>query len=137
MKSKTYTSKIKTNTLNQFSLFKYKNKFIMKWSNTFQSNCQGSFSAPSEDSLFSGLYPVTIGCIDNISLETDIMQNVRALQKALQDNKWTCDIQHSKYERSFNRLTHISKKALTGYRVYLNNASQDSAHNFLSKEINY
>ena len=48
--------------------------------------CQNAISAPSRMSLFTGLYPRTIGAMDNAPLTTNVIKNVISLQAALQAN---------------------------------------------------
>ena len=48
--------------------------------------CQNAISAPSRMSLFTGLYPRTIGALDNSPLTTNIVKNAVSLQAALQAN---------------------------------------------------
>ncbi len=48
--------------------------------------CQNAISAPSRMSMFTGLYPRTIGAMDNAPLTTDIVKNAVSLQAALQAN---------------------------------------------------
>ena len=48
--------------------------------------CQNAISAPSRMSLFTGLYPRTIGAMDNSPLTTNVIKNVISLQAALQAN---------------------------------------------------
>ncbi len=48
--------------------------------------CQNAISAPSRMSLFTGLYPRTIGALDNAPLTTNVIKNAISLQAALQAN---------------------------------------------------
>ena len=48
--------------------------------------CQNAISAPSRMSLFTGLYPRTIGALDNAPLTTKVIKNAVSLQAALQAN---------------------------------------------------
>ncbi|NDP20506.1 MAG: sulfatase-like hydrolase/transferase [Paludibacter sp.] len=48
--------------------------------------CQNAISAPSRMSMFTGLYPRTIGAMDNAPLTTNIVKNAVSLQAALQAN---------------------------------------------------
>lgn len=48
--------------------------------------CQNAISAPSRMSLFTGLYPRTIGAMDNAPLKTNVIKNAISLQAALQAN---------------------------------------------------
>ncbi|MCX6309363.1 MAG: sulfatase-like hydrolase/transferase [Bacteroidia bacterium] len=48
--------------------------------------CQNAISAPSRMSMFTGLYPRTIGAMDNAPLTTNVIKNVVSLQAALQAN---------------------------------------------------
>ena len=48
--------------------------------------CQNAISAPSRMSMFTGLYPRTIGAMDNAPLTTNVIKNAVSLQSALQEN---------------------------------------------------
>ena len=48
--------------------------------------CQDAISAPSRMSLFTGLYPRTIGALDNTKLETTVIKNAISLQATFQAN---------------------------------------------------
>lgn len=48
--------------------------------------CQNAISAPSRMSMFTGLYPRTIGAMDNAPLTTSVIKNAISLQAALQSN---------------------------------------------------
>ncbi len=48
--------------------------------------CQNAISAPSRMSLFTGLYPRTIGALDNSPLGTSVINNAISIQKAFQAN---------------------------------------------------
>lgn len=48
--------------------------------------CQNAISAPSRMSMFTGLYPRTIGAMDNAPLTTNIVKNAISIQAALQAN---------------------------------------------------
>ena len=48
--------------------------------------CQDAISAPSRMSLFTGLYPRTIGALDNSRLETSVINNAISLEAAFQAN---------------------------------------------------
>ena len=48
--------------------------------------CQNAISAPSRMSMFTGLYPRTIGAMDNAPLNTNVINHAISLQAALQAN---------------------------------------------------
>lgn len=48
--------------------------------------CQDAISAPSRNSLFTGLYPRTLGMLDNDHYSTETMINATSLQKVFQQN---------------------------------------------------
>ena len=48
--------------------------------------CQNAISAPSRMSMFTGLYPRTIGAMDNTQLETSAINSAVSLQAAFQNN---------------------------------------------------
>jgi len=50
--------------------------------------CQDAICAPSRNSLFSGLYPRTLGCLDNAD-QSSVMKQVVPLQKTFQSNGYT------------------------------------------------
>ncbi len=48
--------------------------------------CQNAISAPSRMSMFTGLYPRTIGAMDNAHLQTSVITDVVSIQSAFQSN---------------------------------------------------
>jgi arylsulfatase A-like enzyme len=51
--------------------------------------CQNAISAPSRMSMFTGLYPRTIGAMDNAHLETRAVNSAKSLQSVFQANGYT------------------------------------------------
>jgi arylsulfatase len=51
--------------------------------------CQNAISAPSRMSMFTGLYPRTIGAMDNTHLETRAVNSAKSLQSVFQANGYT------------------------------------------------
>ncbi len=81
--------------------------------------CQDAISAPSRASLFSGLYPATTGCIDNTTLETDVMKNAYSLQSAFQDNGYAT------YAFGKRHLNGTIDKGWTVHKSHLANESPE------------
>lgn len=51
--------------------------------------CQDAVSAPSRNSLFTGLYPRTLGLLDNPHVESTPLKNAVSIQKTFQENGYT------------------------------------------------
>lgn len=86
--------------------------------------CQNAISAPSRMSMFTGLYPRTIGAMDNAPLTTNIIQNAVSLQAALQANG---------YETYAFGKRHLDSGADLGWTIHKSHMAKESpADNYVS-----
>ncbi len=86
--------------------------------------CQNAISAPSRMSMFTGLYPRTIGAMDNAPLTTNIIQNAVSLQAALQANG---------YETYAFGKRHLDSGADKGWTMHKSHMAKESpADNYVS-----
>jgi arylsulfatase A-like enzyme len=88
--------------------------------------CQNAISAPSRMSLFTGLYPRTIGAMDNAHLETHAVQNAVSLQAAFQANGYTT--------YAFGKR-HLDSGADKGWTLHQSHIAKESPSNNYIKWI--
>lgn len=88
--------------------------------------CQNAISAPSRMSMFTGLYPRTIGAMDNAKLETDAVKNATSLQSAFQTNGYTT--------YAFGKR-HLDSSADEGWTVRKSHMASESPDNNYVKWI--
>lgn len=79
--------------------------------------CQNAISAPSRMSLFTGLYPRTIGAMDNAALTTRVIKNAVSIQSAFQANGYTT--------YAFGKR-HLDEGADRGWTVQKSHLSKES-----------
>jgi arylsulfatase A-like enzyme len=82
--------------------------------------CQNAISAPSRMSMFSGLYPRTIGALDNTLLETTAINSAKSLQSVLQANGYTT--------YAFGKR-HLDSAADEGWNVNASHMAKESPEN--------
>ncbi len=82
--------------------------------------CQDAISAPSRMSLFTGLYPRTIGALDNTKLETMVINNAISIQAAFQANGYDT------YAFGKRHLDSGANKGWTNDKSHMANESTDS-----------
>jgi arylsulfatase A-like enzyme len=82
--------------------------------------CQNAISAPSRMSMFTGLYPRTIGALDNSHLETSTINNAVSLQAAFQANGYDT------YAFGKRHLDSGANKGWTNYKSHMANESPES-----------
>ena len=86
--------------------------------------CQNAISAPSRMSMFTGLYPRTIGAMDNSPLNTNIIKNAVSLQAALKANG---------YETYAFGKRHLDSGADKGWTIHKSHMAKESpADNYVS-----
>jgi len=79
--------------------------------------CQNAISAPSRMSMFTGLYPRTIGAMDNSHLETTAIHSAISLQSAFQQNGYAT------YAFGKRHLDNGADKGWTVHKSDMNNES--------------
>lgn len=79
--------------------------------------CQNAISSPSRMSLFTGLYPRTIGAMDNAALSTSVIKNAISLQSAFQANGYTT--------YAFGKR-HLDEGADRGWTIHKSHISKES-----------
>ena len=91
-----------------------------------RSYCQNAISAPSRMSLFTGLYPRTIGAMDNAPLTTNAVKNAVSLQAAFQANGYAT--------YAFGKR-HLDEGADKGWTVHQSHIAKESPQNNYIKWI--
>jgi len=79
--------------------------------------CQNAISAPSRMSMFTGLYPRTIGAMDNTHLETTAVNTANSLQSVFQDNGYAT--------YAFGKR-HLDAKADEGWNIRKSHMAKES-----------
>jgi arylsulfatase A-like enzyme len=82
--------------------------------------CQNAISAPSRMSLFTGLYPRTIGAMDNAHLGTNVINNAISLQAAFQANGYAT--------YAFGKR-HLDEGADKGWTMHQSHMAKESPKN--------
>ena len=82
--------------------------------------CQNAISAPSRMSLFTGLYPRTIGAMDNAHVETTIIKEVVSIQSSFQANGYDT------YAFGKRHLESGADKGWTNNQSHLDNESPNA-----------
>ena len=86
--------------------------------------CQDAISVASRNSLFTGLYPRTIGCLDNSRPETSVMSAVVSMQEAFRRNGYAT--------YAFGKR-HLEGKADEGWTLHRSHiASESPRDNYVS-----
>ena len=88
--------------------------------------CQNAISAPSRMSLFTGLYPRTIGAMDNSPLTTKAIKNAVSLQAVFQANGYTT--------YAFGKR-HLDEGADKGWTLHQSHIAKESPNNNYIKWI--
>ena len=88
--------------------------------------CQNAISAPSRMSMFTGMYPRTIGAMDNAKLETKAVQHAESLQAAFEANGYAT--------YAFGKR-HLDSAADAGWTVHKSHMAQESPDNNYVKWI--
>ena len=79
--------------------------------------CQDAVSVPSRSSMFTGLYPRTLGILDNTKVNNSVMEEVVSLQTTFQKNGYTT--------YAFGKR-HLDGKADEGWSVMRGHAAKES-----------